>query len=178
MDFGIIIQLQHLQKRFNDITLAKMQLRRYKYFIMVSFVLLVGVFFSALSSLSVKCNLVRLTYPTKWGEYQALTKLLVLGMEPTDVVKILGEPTVKNHFAVGERWVYLEDHSASDWTYIAEFRYRKGSTNALELCYILNMKDRILPGAPRCEIGKMLEFNEKGGTILFGDPTYIDQPTN
>jgi len=109
----------------------------------------------------------------RWSEYQALTKMLSIGMQPAEVERILGHPSDQDRFSIGERWIYTDDGPMADWTYIVEFKRRQElNTNDLELCYVLNMKDRIIPDAPRSEWGQMLDLKESGGTILFGDPTY------
>lgn len=128
--------------------------------------------------LNLRRDFIWTVYRTKWAQYQALTKLLALGMNPKDVINILGKPSVVDHFSVGERWIYDEDQPTSDWTYIVEFERQPGSTNLLALCYVLNMEDRIIPNTSRSEMGKMLELTEPGGSVLLGDPTYQPKTAN
>lgn len=107
--------------------------------------------------------------------------MLSLGMNTNDVERILGQPDIKNKFSIGERWIYSEDAPMSVWECVVEFKRTHSPKNDLELCYVLNMEDRLHLGAGQSEMGNMLDIKEPGGTILWGDPTYsfgVNENTN
>lgn len=107
--------------------------------------------------------------------------MLSLGMNTNDVERILGQPDIKNKFFIGERWIYSEDAPMSVWECVVEFKRTHSPKNDLELCYVLNMEDRLHLGAGQSEMGNMLDIKEPGGTILWGDPTYsfgVNENTN
>jgi outer membrane protein assembly factor BamE (lipoprotein component of BamABCDE complex) len=129
-------------------------------------------------SAELRVCLIKEFYSEKWSQYQALSKMLVIGMAPNEVIKILGKPSLVDRFPIGERWIYVEDEPISDWTCVVEFKREPAATNVLKLCYVLNMENRIFPDAPRWQMGVMLKLTQTGGTILLGDPTYMVQTTN
>jgi hypothetical protein len=125
---------------------------------------IVAVLFIWRHPVAIRRNLILAFPSSKWSEYQALTTMLSLGMNTNDAEVILGHPDIRDKFSIGERWIYTDNTPAADWTYVVEFKH--STANDLELCYVLNMQHRIIPDAPRSEMGKMLDIKEPGGTIL------------
>jgi len=119
--------------------------------------------------LAVKKTVIAATSATKWAEFKRLTKMLSLGMEPAEVQRILGAPTIADTVSVGERWIYLEDESTAGWTCAVEFKREEAKTNgALRLCYVVNIEHVIFPDSERFEMGEKLNLKEPEGTIIFG----------
>lgn len=86
--------------------------------------------------IALKKFVIATTSATRWSEYQRLTKLLSIGMPPTEVEQVLGSPKDRDKFSVGERWFYGEDESTVSWTYVAEFERAEGAESGLKLCYV------------------------------------------
>jgi hypothetical protein len=117
--------------------------------------------------ISAKRKVIAATSTTKWTEYQRLTKLLSLGMEPTEVERILGQPDRVIPVTNGQCTVYLDSGPTAGWTYVAEFE-REGSTQSLKLCYVVNIQHVAFPDSPRFEMGKKLNLNEPDTISVFG----------
>jgi outer membrane protein assembly factor BamE (lipoprotein component of BamABCDE complex) len=118
---------------------------------------------------AVKTKIIAATSATKWSEYQRLTKMLSLGMEPAEVQRILGAPTIADTLSIGQRWIYFEDESTAGWTCAVEFkREEEGTTGALKLCYVVNIEHVVFPDSERFEMGEKLNLKEPEGTIIFG----------
>jgi outer membrane protein assembly factor BamE (lipoprotein component of BamABCDE complex) len=152
--------------------------RRFSYCLILAVLGFCALCFFLDSSTRFRVCFIKEFYPEKWLEYQALTKMLIVGMAPNEVIEILGKPSIVDRFPNGERWIYAEDQPTSDWTCVVEFNKEPALTNVLKLCYVLNMENRIIPDAPRWQMGTMLRLMQPGGTILLGDPTYVVQTTN
>lgn len=122
-----------------------------------------------LCPLALKKTIITATSATKWSEYQRLTKMLSLGMEPAEVQRILGAPTIADTLSVGQRWIYFEDESTAGWTCAVEFKQEgEGTNGTLRLCYVVNIKHVVFPDAKRFEMGKKLDLKEPEGTVIFG----------
>ena len=115
----------------------------------------------------VKRGIIVATSTTKWAEYERLTKLLSLGMEPAQVERILGKPSLAETLSVGQRWAYMEDGPTAGWTCVVEFK-REEPAQLLKLCYVLNIQHVVFRDSPRSEIGQKLNLKEPEGTIMLG----------
>jgi len=96
----------------------------------------------------------RLPLGGNFARFARLTPFLRLGMNPSQVQKVLGPPELSYTFTNGFRWIYNEVDATTGWEYVAEFRNTK---NSPELTYIRNVEHVVFPNSRRFELGTRLE---------------------
>jgi hypothetical protein len=109
---------------------------------------------------------------SKWDEYQRLTTMLTIGMDSSEVEKILGKPNAPIvRQADIECWIYDEEGPTAGWTYIAEFQCDGSTSNDVKrckLCYLINTEHVLFPNSERSEMGKRIALKQPEESLVFG----------